>query len=100
MAKSKTLFRKQATRKSNNSAAFIVGSLVGGLVGALATLWKTPQSGEQLRSKITGAIPGVGDAPPAMEFSTTPATEPIVGSAEQYAPPPETNFPEPTPDRV
>ena len=38
-----------------HTAAFIVGSVAGGLVGAVVALWKTPQSGPELRAQITSA---------------------------------------------
>ena len=60
-------------RKSNNSAAFVLGSLFGGLVGAVAALWKTPQTGEQLREKITGLIPQMNGGSSTLDFSTVPA---------------------------
>ncbi|HEV2074411.1 MAG TPA: hypothetical protein VGR29_12310 [Thermomicrobiales bacterium] len=40
--------------KKRHNAAFVVGSVFGGLAGAAAALWKTPYSGEELRSKLTG----------------------------------------------
>jgi gas vesicle protein len=38
--------------RSSNSGAFIVGTVLGGLVGAAAALWKTPQSGRELRQSV------------------------------------------------
>ena len=38
--------------KNSNSGAFIFGTIMGGLVGAAAALWKTPQSGQELRRAI------------------------------------------------
>ncbi|MBA3274977.1 MAG: YtxH domain-containing protein [Chloroflexia bacterium] len=38
--------------KSRHRGAFVVGSVMGGAVGAVAALWKTPQSGEELRRKL------------------------------------------------
>lgn len=43
-------------KKQRHNAAFVVGSIVGGLVGAAAALWKTPYTGEELRAKM-----GLGD---------------------------------------
>jgi gas vesicle protein len=40
--------------KKRHNAAFVVGSVFGGLAGAAAALWKTPYSGAELRSKLTG----------------------------------------------
>lgn len=36
-----------------NTGAFVVGSVIGGLVGAAVTLWKTPKSGAELRSGLS-----------------------------------------------
>lgn len=36
-----------------NNGAFIVGSVIGGLVGAVVTLWITPKSGAELRRAVT-----------------------------------------------
>jgi gas vesicle protein len=36
----------------NNTGAFIFGTVLGGLVGAAAALWKTPQSGQELRQAV------------------------------------------------
>ena len=36
----------------NNTGAFIVGTILGGAVGAVAALWKTPQSGKDLRQMV------------------------------------------------
>jgi len=38
--------------KGRHRGAFVFGSLLGGAVGAVAALWKTPQSGEELRRKL------------------------------------------------
>lgn len=38
--------------KNNSSGAFIFGTIMGGLVGAAAALWKTPQSGQELRRAV------------------------------------------------
>jgi len=40
--------------KTRHNAAFVVGSVVGGLVGAGVALWKTPYAGSELRSMLTG----------------------------------------------
>ena len=68
---------KSRSRKSNNhGAAFVVGSLLGGLVGAVAALWSTPQSGAELRAKLSAAVPAGGGDSPTMNFSTVPASAP------------------------
>jgi len=38
-----------------HTAAFVIGSMAGGLVGAALALWKTPQSGAELRAQIASA---------------------------------------------
>lgn len=38
--------------KSRHRGAFVFGSVLGGAVGAVAALWKTPQSGDELRRKL------------------------------------------------
>jgi len=40
--------------KTRHNAAFVVGSVLGGLVGAGVALWKTPYSGSELRTMIAG----------------------------------------------
>lgn len=45
--------------KNRHNAAFVVGSVLGAVAGAAVALWKTPYTGEELRSKLTGA--GSGD---------------------------------------
>lgn len=42
----------QAGQRHN--AAFVVGSILGGVIGAAATLWKAPRTGEELRGKLMG----------------------------------------------
>lgn len=37
-----------------NTGAFIAGGVLGGLVGAAVTLWKTPMSGRELRENFGG----------------------------------------------
>ena len=39
-------------RSDRHRGAFIVGSVLGGAVGAAAALWNTPQSGRELRQKL------------------------------------------------
>jgi gas vesicle protein len=57
--------RSNYMAKSRHNGAFIVGSVLGGAVGALTALWKTPQSGAELRARL-GLAP---DA--AVNVSTT-----------------------------
>jgi hypothetical protein len=42
-------------RNNRHNTAFVVGSILGAVVGAGAALWKTPYTGEELRHKLTGA---------------------------------------------
>jgi hypothetical protein len=44
--------------KQTHNAAFVIGTVLGGAVGAASALWKTPMSGQELREKL-----GVGDLP-------------------------------------
>ena len=37
-----------------HGAAFVVGAVIGGIVGAAATLWTTPRSGLELRTQLMG----------------------------------------------
>lgn len=38
--------------KRSGGGAFFFGSVIGGAVGSLVALWKTPQSGKELRQKL------------------------------------------------
>jgi hypothetical protein len=75
-----------------NTGAFIAGSVIGGIVGAAIALWKTPQSGPELRASLSGGerhgavTYGSGDAGTADRRFSNPvlgfvekATAPIVG---------------------
>lgn len=44
--------------RQRHNAAFVVGSMLGGIAGAAAALWKAPQSGVELRSQISERIGG------------------------------------------
>jgi gas vesicle protein len=44
--------------RTRHNAAFVVGSVLGGLVGAGVALWKTPYSGSELRSMLSGGSTG------------------------------------------
>lgn len=37
-----------------HNAAFVVGSILGGVIGAAAALWKAPRTGDELRRKLVG----------------------------------------------
>jgi len=45
-----------------NTGAFVVGGVIGGLIGAAITLWKTPKSGQELRAELSAGRNGSGDA--------------------------------------
>jgi len=61
-----------------HTAAFIVGTVAGGLVGAAMALWKTPHTGDELRS----AIATVAD--PNSAFNTEPRRSSKVLGAVEY----------------
>lgn len=58
-------------KREDHSAAFVVGAVVGGLAGALAVLWTTPKTGQEVREQLAGAMPALG-GPNTLEFGTTP----------------------------
>lgn len=41
-------------KNNRHNAAFVVGSVLGAVVGAGAALWKTPYTGQELREKLAG----------------------------------------------
>ncbi|MGC4190461.1 MAG: hypothetical protein QM589_04405 [Thermomicrobiales bacterium] len=60
-----------------HTAAFIVGTMAGGLVGAGMALWKTPHTGDELRA----AIATVTD--PTSSFNTEPRhSSKLLGAVE------------------
>jgi len=44
--------------RQGHNAAFVVGSILGGVAGAAAALWKAPLSGPELRAKVTKVTGG------------------------------------------
>lgn len=70
--------KKTTTKKrrssTNYSGAFVIGSVLGGLAGAAAMLWKTPQSGAELRARLGETFPVMGSSGSTLEFSTAPAS--------------------------
>lgn len=56
-----------------HNAAFVVGSILGGVAGAAAALWKTPQSGPELRARLAGRL-GVGGGTGRAVSSDAPDT--------------------------
>lgn len=65
-------------KRANHSTAFVVGSLLGGLAAAVATLWKTPQSGSELRAKISSSVESARGGQ-TLEFETAPASSAVRG---------------------
>lgn len=45
--------RQADTAGERHNAAFVVGSVLGGVIGAAAALWKAPQTGEEFRRSLT-----------------------------------------------
>lgn len=65
--------------KRSGGGAFFFGSVIGGAVGSLVTLWSTPQSGQELRRKlgidqavstVSSAMPSGGDTTSAGSTAT------------------------------
>lgn len=79
-----------AKKKHRHTGAFFTGSLLGGLIGAALTLWKTPRSGAELRRSFGG---GTSDnASGTTTVVTTSAGEqrfsnPILGFVERVSAP-------------
>lgn len=73
--------------KGRHSGAFVFGSIVGGAVGAVAALWKTPQSGEELRrklgfeSEVVQTVTGAAKQASASATSLAEAAKPLPGKA-------------------
>jgi len=73
--------------KNRHRGAFVFGSILGGAVGAVAALWKAPQSGEELRRKLgfeSAVADSVTDAAKAAASSATHAAQsvkPLPGKA-------------------
>ena len=61
-----------------HTAAFVVGTMAGGLVGGALALWKTPHTGDELRS----ALATVTD--PTSSFNTEPRHSSKVLGAVEY----------------
>lgn len=57
--------------KNRHNAAFVVGSVLGAVAGAAVALWKTPYTGEELRSKISGA--GSTESHGAQTYTASPS---------------------------
>jgi gas vesicle protein len=59
-------------RNNRHNVAFVVGSVLGAVVGAAAALWKTPYSGEELRTKLSSGSAGKDTSSTAQTMGTTP----------------------------
>lgn len=83
--------------KGGHKGAFVFGSVLGGAVGAVAALWKTPQSGEDLRRKLgfesevahslTSAAKGAASAASGAASSTGSLTGKALSVVEHAAAP-------------
>lgn len=66
-----------------HNAAFVVGSVLGGVIGAAAALWNAPQTGAELRGKLMGNVKarsGQASGTAASPESTTVVTTSSSGS--------------------
>lgn len=59
-------------RNNRHNTAFVVGSVLGAVAGAAVALWKTPYSGEELRTKL--GVPGATETTTAQTYTTTTTT--------------------------
>lgn len=68
-----------------HNAAFVFGAILGGIAGAAITLWKTPQSGAQLRTELNQGLNDLtgidlaGAASPDQHSRRPPLQSPIPG---------------------
>lgn len=83
-----------AMSSQRNTGAFILGGVVGGLIGATVTLWNTPKSGDELRALISGgSSPSPGPADTTDGVSSTRSTtsgrfsNPVLSFIEKAAAP-------------
>lgn len=83
--------------KSRHRGAFVFGSILGGAAGAAAALWKTPQSGEDLRRKlgfesdaarsVTRAAKNAAGPASGAVASAKPLSSRVLGMVERAAAP-------------
>lgn len=83
--------------KGRHRGAFVFGSIAGAAAGAVAALWKTPQSGEELRRKlgfeseivhtVTGAAKGASTTVTSAAQATRPLPGRVLGLVEKAAAP-------------
>jgi gas vesicle protein len=70
--------------KRSGGGAFFFGSVIGGAVGSLVALWKTPQSGKELRQKLGLESEPVTTVTAATKSAASTATD-VARSAAQSA---------------
>ena len=58
-------------RNNRHNTAFVVGSVLGAVAGAAVALWKTPYSGEELRTKLGAS--GGHETTGTQAYTATPA---------------------------
>lgn len=93
--------------EQRHTAAFIVGSMLGGLAGAGLALWKTPMRGEEIRARLAEKLEAglfslteVGERVRAT-VAPAPATEPplmsmpLIEEPPVWEPPPVETPPQP-----
>jgi hypothetical protein len=42
--------------EQRHTTAFVVGALIGGVAGAAVVYWRTPKSGQEVRTELTAAV--------------------------------------------
>ena len=62
---------------NRHNTAFVVGSVLGAVAGAAVALWKTPYSGEELRTKLGAS--GSHETTGAQTYTATPAASTTTG---------------------
>ncbi|MBM7645764.1 gas vesicle protein [Scopulibacillus daqui] len=62
---------------------FIVGSLVGGAVGAFTALMLAPKSGEEFRKDLCGTSSGLIDKSSDLAISLTQKTSDVIDKAKK-----------------
>lgn len=72
-----------------HNVAFVVGSVLGGVIGAAAALWTAPQTGEELRDKLTSGVrtrsyPGRESTTVVMSASSSVPTTPLSSRVSSF----------------
>lgn len=73
--------------RKRHTGAFIAGSLLGGVIGAALTLWKTPKSGPELRASWSGGGSEQPAATPAGTEEQTRFSNPVLSFIEKATAP-------------